>query len=34
MTFELYDYQVELIERSREAFRQGYNSPCIVSPCG
>lgn len=34
MAFDLYDYQKELVFRAREAFKQGYNSPCIVSPCG
>lgn len=34
MTFELYDYQEELIKRARESFINGYRAPCIVSPCG
>ncbi|SLM93108.1 hypothetical protein FM106_05860 [Brachybacterium faecium] len=34
MAIELYDYQQDLIDRTRGAFAQGYNSPCIVSPCG
>lgn len=31
---ELYDYQKELIERTRTAYINGYRAPCIVSPCG
>ncbi|MGO2565862.1 MAG: DEAD/DEAH box helicase family protein, partial [Brochothrix thermosphacta] len=31
---KLYDYQEDLINRTREAFSTGYKSPCIVSPCG
>lgn len=34
MTFELYDYQEDLIKRARESFINGYRAPCIVSPCG
>lgn len=32
--FELYDYQEDLIKRSRESFINGYRAPCVVSPCG
>lgn len=27
-------YQVDLIEKARQAYRDGYKSPCIVLPCG
>ncbi len=30
----LRDYQEDLIEQVREAYRRGYRSPCIVLPCG
>lgn len=32
--FKLYDYQIKLVERSRDAYKHGYKAPCIVSPCG
>lgn len=31
---QLYDYQINLIERVRAAWRAGYRRPCIVLPCG
>lgn len=31
---QLYDYQLDLIERVRAAWRAGYRRPCIVLPCG
>lgn len=30
----LREYQEELIERVRIAYKQGYKAPCIVLPCG
>lgn len=27
-------YQIELIQKSREAYKHGKNAPCIVLPCG
>lgn len=32
--FQLYDYQQDLVDRSREAYQSGYRSPCIVLGCG
>lgn len=34
MTFDLHDYQEDLVTRARQSFIDGYKSPCIVSPCG
>lgn len=34
MVFELHDYQQSLVDKTREAYRQGYKSPCVVAPCG
>lgn len=31
---QLRPYQSELVEQVRQAWRQGYKSPCIVLPCG
>lgn len=31
---ELRPYQIELLEQTRQAYRDGYHSPCIVLPCG
>ncbi|MCM1055617.1 MAG: DEAD/DEAH box helicase [Bacteroides sp.] len=31
---KLYDYQEDLIERVRAAWRRGKRKPCIVLPCG
>ena len=30
----LYDYQKELVEKARNAYKDGYKAPCIVAPCG
>ena len=30
----LRDYQEDLIDRVKAAYKQGYKSPCIVLPCG
>src|SRR5699024_2713478 len=34
MTFQLYDYQQTLLERTRQSYRDGYKAPCVVAPCG
>lgn len=34
MTFQLYNYQKELVDRARQSYVNGYNSPCIVLGCG
>lgn len=31
---ELRQYQKDLLNRTRQAYLQGYKSPCIVAPCG
>lgn len=31
---ELRPYQINLLNKTRQAYLQGYKSPCIVSPCG
>lgn len=31
---ELRPYQTKLLNKTREAYLQGYKSPCIVAPCG
>ena len=31
---ELRDYQRDLLERVFQAYRDGYQSPCVVLPCG
>ena len=30
----LRDYQEDLVEKVKDAYRKGYKSPCIVLPCG
>lgn len=30
----LRDYQIDLLNRTRSAYRAGYKHPCIVAPCG
>jgi len=32
--YQLFDYQKDLVKRSRESFAEGYKAPCIVAPCG
>ena len=27
-------YQIELLDKTRQAYVEGYHAPCIVSPCG
>ena len=34
MAYQLYDYQQRLVDRTREAYREGYTAPCVVAPCG
>ena len=31
---KLRDYQLELIEKTRQAFREGFKAPIVVLPCG
>lgn len=31
---QLRPYQVNLLNKTRQAYLQGYKSPCIVAPCG
>lgn len=31
---KLRSYQEELIDKVKQAWRDGYKSPCIVAPCG
>lgn len=31
---KLYPHQQALVDEARQAFRDGFKSPCIVSPCG
>lgn len=33
-SFQLYDYQQELVNDARQAYKDGYTSPCIVLGCG
>src|SRR5699024_10202816 len=34
MTFILHDYQQTLVNKTRQAYVNGYKSPCVVAPCG
>lgn len=34
ISMKLYPHQQKLINKTREAFSQGYKAPCVVSPCG
>lgn len=34
MTIKLYDYQNTLVEKARQSYRDGYQAPCVVAPCG
>lgn len=34
MPNELRPYQLELIDATRQAYRDGFHAPCIVLPCG
>lgn len=31
---KLYDYQQDLVDRTRQSYIDGFNAPCIVSGCG
>ncbi|MEG0285031.1 MAG: DEAD/DEAH box helicase family protein [Vagococcus sp.] len=31
---KLYDYQQDLVNRTRQSYIDGFNAPCIVSGCG
>lgn len=32
--FQLHEYQRTLVERVRQAYIEGFTSPCVVAPCG
>lgn len=32
--FQLHEYQRTLVDRTRQSYRDGYTSPCVVAPCG
>ncbi|PFV28724.1 helicase, partial [Bacillus cereus] len=32
--FQLHEYQRKLVERVRQAYAEGFTSPCVVAPCG
>ncbi|MDA2634995.1 DEAD/DEAH box helicase [Bacillus cereus] len=32
--FQLHDYQRRLVDRVRQAYTEGFTSPCVVAPCG
>lgn len=34
MKIKLYDYQQNLVDKVRQAYIDGYKSPCVVAPCG
>lgn len=34
MTFILHDYQQSLVDKTRQAYANGYTAPCVVAPCG
>lgn len=34
MTFILHDYQQRLVDKTRQAYIDGYKAPCVVAPCG
>src|SRR5690554_4445411 len=34
MAFKLHDYQQRLVDKARQAYKDGYKAPCIVAPCG
>src|SRR5690554_5344746 len=34
MPIKLHDYQQKLVDKARQAFKDGYKAPCIVAPCG
>src|SRR5690625_3549672 len=34
MKFKLHNYQQELLNKTRQAYADGYQAPCVVAPCG
>jgi len=32
--FTLHDYQQTLVDKTRQAYVDGYKAPCVVAPCG
>jgi superfamily II DNA or RNA helicase len=32
--FQLHDYQKTLVNRTRQAYADGFKAPCVVAPCG
>lgn len=34
MTFTLHPYQQRLVDKTRQAYANGYRAPCVVAPCG
>ena len=34
MAIKLHDYQQNLVNKARQAYKDGYKAPCIVAPCG
>ena len=34
MTFILHEYQQTLVDKTRQAYINGYKAPCVVAPCG
>lgn len=34
MAFKLHSYQQNLVNKARNAFKDGFRAPCIVAPCG
>lgn len=31
---KLHDYQQEIVNNTRQSYKDGFKSPCVVSPCG
>jgi len=34
LMFQLHEYQRTLVDRVRQAYIEGFTSPCVVAPCG
>lgn len=32
--FQLHDYQMKLVNKTRQAYIENFKSPCVVAPCG
>lgn len=32
--FQLHDYQKTLVNKTRQAYKDGFKAPCVVAPCG